>query len=161
MPSFTIHLAVAKKYLETHKQENEQEFLKGVIAPDLKDKTISHFGEYSSCPNLNRFCKEVGLNSSYNRGYFLHLLTDDLFYNKFLKRFSEEIYHDYDKINKALIEKYDLKIPNEIKEKVKFEDGSTQILDLENICKFIDTVGNIELEAYIKLKEEKEGQEIQ
>lgn len=34
MPSFTIHLAVAKKYLETHKQENEQEFLKGVIAPD-------------------------------------------------------------------------------------------------------------------------------
>ena len=161
MPSFTIHLAVAKKYLETHKQENEQEFLKGVIAPDLKDKTISHFGEYSSCPNLNRFCKEVGLNSSYNRGYFLHLLTDDLFYNKFLEQFSKEIYNDYDKINKALIEKYDLQVPNEIKEKVKFEDGSTQILDLENISKFIDTVGNIELETYIKLKEEKEGHEIE
>lgn len=104
MPSFTIHLAVAKKYLEKHKNENEEEFYRGVIDPDLKDKATSHFGKYSSEPDLNRYCREVGLNSSYKRGYFLHLLTDDLFYNKYLEGFSEEIYDDYNRINQAIID---------------------------------------------------------
>ena len=158
MPSFTIHLAVAKKYLEKHKEEDEIEFYNGVIEPDLKNKETSHFGKYSSCPDLNKYCKEVGLNSSYNRGYFLHLLTDDLFYNRFLQQFSEKIYDDYDKINQALIEKYNLKIPEKIKDKVKFKEGNTQILDFEKVCKFIDTVGNIELKNYTI---QKEGQELE
>ena len=157
MPSFTIHLAVAKKYLEKHPEEKKEEFYRGVIDPDLKDKRVSHFGPNSSSPDLNRYCQEMGLKSSYNRGYFLHLLTDDLFYNKYLESFSEEIYDDYDRINKILIEKYQLTIPEIIREKVKFKDEIPQILDFESICKFIDTVGEIDLENY---KTEREGQEI-
>lgn len=160
MPSFTIHLAVAKKYLEKHPEENQEQFYNGVIDPDLKDKTTSHFGKYSSTPDLNKYCREVGLNTSYNRGYFLHLLTDDLFYNKFLDRFSKQIYSDYDKINKAIIERYNIKIPDKIIKSVKFEEGDTELLDLEKVCKFIETVGNLDLENYRKEIEEKQGQEI-
>lgn len=153
MPSFTIHLAVAKKYLERHPEENKEQFYNGVIDPDLKDKTTSHFGPNSSNVDLNKYCQEVGLTTSYDRGYFMHLLTDDLFYNKFLNRFSEEIYNDYDKINKALIEKYNLQIPEKVREKVKFTSGETKILDLETVCKFIDAVGSLELESYVQEKQ--------
>ena len=154
MPSFTIHLAVAKKYIEKHPEENKEEFYRGVIDPDLKDKSVSHFGPNSSSPDLNRYIQEVGLNSSYNRGYFLHLLTDDLFYNRYLEMFSEEIYDDYDRINRRLIEKYQLTIPENIKAKVDFKDEKTKILDFEGICKFIDTVGNIDIESYKRKEDE-------
>lgn len=160
MPSFTIHLAVAKKYLEKHKNENEEEFYNGVIDPDLKDKKTSHFGKYSSTPDLNRYCREVELNSSYNRGYFLHLLTDDLFYNKYLERFSNEIYNDYNKINRAIVARYSLEIPDKIKDLIKFESGETKLLNFDSICKFIDTVGDIELENYKTEMQEEQEQEI-
>lgn len=158
MPSFTIHLAVAKKYLEAHQEENEEEFYNGVIDPDLKDKKTSHYGQYSSTPDLNRYCREVGLNSSYNRGYFLHLLTDDLFYNKYLERFSTEIYNDYNKINRAIVDRYGIEMPDKIKDLVRFESGETRLLDFDSICKFIDTVGNIDLENYkqSKMQDEQE-----
>lgn len=148
MPSFTIHLAVAKKYLEKHKGENREEFYRGVIDPDLNDKRASHYGKNSSSPDLNKYYSEEGLNSSYNRGYFLHLLTDYLFYNRFLDMFSEEIYEDYNKLNKIIVETYDLKIPNIIRGKVKFSQGIPKILNLDNILRFINTVGNIDLENY-------------
>ena len=158
MPSFTIHLAIAKKYLEKHPEENEEAFYNGVIDPDLKDKSTSHFGKYSNTSDLNRYCREVGLNSSYNRGYFLHLLTDDLFYNKYLERFLNEIYDDYNIINQSIINKYGIEIPDKIKDLVKFESGETRLLDFDSICKFIDTVGNIELEKYkqVKIQDEQE-----
>ena len=158
MPSFTIHLAVAKKYLELHPEENQEQFYNGVIDPDLKDKTTSHFGPNSSSVDLNKYCQEVGLETSYNRGYFMHLLTDYLFYNKFLERFSKEVYDDYDKINKTLIKKYNLQIPEKVKDKVKFTEGETKILNLENICKFIEAVGSLELDGYV---EEKQGIEVE
>lgn len=146
MPSYVIHLAVAKKYLENHKEENITEFNKGVIAPDLADKKTSHYGEYSSSPDLNKYKAEVGLDNSYKRGYFLHLLTDYLFYNKFLKSFSREIYNDYDKINLELIRKYNITVPKEIEEIIKLKKGIPSILDFNEICKFIDEVGQIKIE---------------
>ena len=159
MPSFIIHLAIAKKYLNNHPQENAEEFYQGVIAPDLKDKSTSHFGPYSSKPDLNRYCKEVGLETSYNRGYFLHLLTDDLFYNKYLKGFSSEIYEDYNIINKKLIEKYGIEIPKEIIGKVKFHEGNTKILNYESICRFIDAVGEMELDDYNRIQIDEQEEE--
>ena len=150
MPSFLIHLAVAKKYLEHHAEENAKEFYRGVIEPDLRDKSTSHFGEYSSVPDLNRYYNEVGLNSSFSRGYFLHLVTDYLFYNKFLKTFSKEIYQDYDKINRRLMEEYNIDISDVVREKIQFLEGKPQILNFDEVCKFINTVGMVELESYKK-----------
>jgi len=45
MPSFDIHLAIARNYMKNHKEiTNVQDFIKGSIAPDLvPDKRISHY----------------------------------------------------------------------------------------------------------------------
>ncbi|MBO5371590.1 MAG: hypothetical protein J6A75_02605 [Lachnospiraceae bacterium] len=147
MPSYTIHLAVAKKYLEHHKEEDENAFYQGVIAPDLKEKPASHFGKSSSRPDLKAYKEIVGLNSSYDRGYYLHLLTDKLFYRKYLAEgeFSKEIYNDYDKINRSIIEAYQLKIPDEVKNKIFFMPGEPKIIR-KDIMKFIDWVGEMDLE---------------
>lgn len=45
MPSFNIHLAVAKRYLDKHNDiKNTLDFYKGSIAPDLtNDKYKTHY----------------------------------------------------------------------------------------------------------------------
>jgi len=61
MPGYVIHLAVAKEYLKKSKNrnENEEEFINGVIFPDsVKDKAITHYGEKSSKSNLYEFLKD-------------------------------------------------------------------------------------------------------
>lgn len=146
MPSYPIHLAIAKEYLKTHNEENVEEFYQGVIAPDNKPilelgNGRLHYGENSHKPDLNRYYHEKGLDSSYNRGYFLHLLTDYLFYNRFLNEYSHDIYDDYIKMNKRIIEKYDLQIPEIISKKVKLVDGDLKVIDENEIYKFIDTIG--------------------
>ena len=153
MPGYVIHLAIGKKYIERHKINNEEIFLKGCIEPDLLDKKYSHYGDSSSNPNLQKFLDQNTLNSEYNQGYLLHLITDYLFYNKYLKNFidnfSKEIYHDYNKINEYLIRKYNVEIPKEIESIVKFENGEPKILNAESICNFIETIANID---YTKIK---------
>ena len=62
---------------------------------------------------------------------FLHLVTDYLFYNKLLEVTSKDIYNDYDILNSILIEKYNVKILEKIKDKVFFKDGDTKILSKE------------------------------
>ena len=61
---------------------------------------------------LKDFLKENKLEDSYKRGYFLHLVTDYLFYNKYLDIFTKDIYNDCDILNKFLIEKYNVKNTN-------------------------------------------------
>ena len=121
MPGYVIHLAVAEKYLEKHKSKNENynEFIEGVIYPDsTKIKSETHYGEKSSASNVYEFLKEHGLNNSYERGYFLHLLTDYLFYNRYIDTISNDIYSDYDILNDKLIEKYNVKLPEKVKNTV-------------------------------------------
>ena len=161
MPSYAMHLAIAKKYLETHKEENEEEFYQGTIAPDNKPvleigNGRLHYGENSHRPGLNRYYQEQGLNSSYNRGYFLHLLTDYLFYNKFLDKFSADICDDYERMNQRIIDKYDLDISEDIKSHIWFKDGDLKVIDESEVYKFIDTVGKLDLEKYKEQVSEKD-----
>lgn len=73
------------------------------------------------------FLKDKNVNNSFNRGYFLHLLTDYLFYNKYVDRMTKDMYNDYDITNKKLIDKYNVELPNEIKGSVFFK---------KEICKY-------------------------
>ena len=85
MPGYVIHLAVAEEYLRKHNevQEDYNDFIEGVIYPDsVKDKSLTHYGKGSSEANLYKFLEENVLENSFKRGYFLHLLTDYLFYNQ-------------------------------------------------------------------------------
>ncbi len=67
MPSFLIHIAVAKQYLKKHKEYDEKEFIKGTIAPDLiEDKTKSHYGKESAQSDVKAFIKDYPEETSFN-----------------------------------------------------------------------------------------------
>ena len=149
MPGYVIHLAVAEEYLKKHKEKQEEynEFINGVIFPDsIKDKLTTHYGEKSSVSNLYEFLKANKTETSFKRGYFLHLLTDYLFYNKYIDKMSKDMYNDYDILNRQLIEKYDVKIPESVRESVLFKEGPLTILSLELVTKMIEDISNMDLE---------------
>lgn len=148
MAGYVIHLAVAEAYIEKHPGsiKNYEEFIQGVIFPDsVSDKSITHYGEKSSKVNLKKFLDDKEIDNDYNKGYFLHLVTDYIFYNHFLQVFSKDIYNDYDVLNKKLQEKFNVKIPGSIKNQVFYKDGKTRILDLDSTIKFIEETANLSL----------------
>lgn len=149
MAGYVIHIAVAQEYLKKHSkiQENENEFIKGVIYPDsVSDKSLTHYGKKSSKVILKDFLSENDINTSFKRGYFLHLVTDYLFYNKYLEKFSKEIYNDYDILNRPLIEKYNVKLPREVEKMCFYKTGETSILSLQLAQKLIDEISSLDLE---------------
>lgn len=153
MPGYVIHIAVAQEYLKKHKdkKEDKEEFIKGTIYPDsVKDKSLTHYGAKSSKVVLKDFLKDKETNNSFNRGYFLHLVTDYLFYNKYLDTFSKDIYRDYDIINKRLIEDYKVELPEEVEKSVFFEEGKTKLLHIELAKKVIDEISQLDLEEIEK-----------
>ena len=153
MAGYVIHLAIAEEYLKKHKdvKEDYDEFIKGVIYPDsVTDKSLTHYGIKSSKVILKDFFLDNEINNSYMRGYFLHLITDYLFYNKYLEKFTKDIYNDYDILNKRLIEKYNVVLPENIQNNVFYEDGETKILTMELAIKIIDEISDLNLNAVEK-----------
>ena len=153
MAGYVIHLAVAEEYLKKHNniKEDYNEFIKGVIYPDsVTDKSLTHYGIKSSKVILRDFLQENEIKNSYMRGYFLHLVTDYLFYNKYLEKFSKDIYNDYDILNKDLIEKYNIKLPKEILDSVFYKKGQTKILSMELAIKIIDEISDLDLNVIEK-----------
>lgn len=136
MPGFVIHLATANEYIRKHPNEtkNESDFINGSIAPDLttkEGKKITHYGPSSAEVGLRDYFAKNDIETDYDKGYFLHLVTDYLFYNKLLECTSKEIYNDYDILNEFLIQKYEVKIPKEIENNVFYKAGETKILSKE------------------------------
>ena len=109
MPCLAMHLAVAKKYLEKHDEENYDEFILGTIAPDIElsnineyiigieeNKNSRHFGtnyktdsviEYMQKKvDFNLFFQFNDINTSFLRAYFLHLLCDYYFFGKYVSK---------------------------------------------------------------------------
>jgi len=180
MASFSIHLAVAKRHIEKHKTNNEIDIYKGVIDPDLvDDKNISHYTKRDEIDTLYEsqkfsaglydFLKINSIETDYNRGLFIHLITDYLFFNIFLDKdymssakyenFSKDLYYSYDISNKYLEEKYnissifrniELKLHEEkIKEDYKPMNLEYKlIIDENKIYEFIEYVSDINLEKY-------------
>ena len=89
MASYSMHLAIAKMYLENHREENVDEFIKGTLEPDMvpsNEKGRTHYGLHSAWSNPAKYLQENGrsIENSRKRGYFLHLVTDYLFYHKLI-----------------------------------------------------------------------------
>lgn len=155
MPGYIIHIAVANEYIRknVNEKENIKEFINGSIYPDLvKPKSKSHYGKSPAYTNLKMFLENNNIDNSFQKGQFLHLITDYLFYNYYLIKFcKEEIYNDYDILNKQLIEKYKIDyIPKEAKEVISFKNGNTKILDMNLACKIIDEVSNLDIKKISK-----------
>lgn len=148
MPGYIIHIATAQEYLRKHNREFSEEFIEGTIAPDFtNDKSKTHYGKSPAYTNLNDFLQNNSIDTDFNKGYFLHLITDYLFYNKYLTKISKpQIYDDYDFTNKDVIEKYNIIIPQNVKDKVFFKKGKPKLLSLELIYKLIEEVSNLNFE---------------
>lgn len=148
MPGFVIHLAVANEYLRKHPNEIKQEdsFLKEVIAPDFTDdKSKTHYAKDSINTNLRLYLESNTINSDYDKGFFLHLITDCVFYQKYFKNLTTSVYNDYDILNKTIIEKYNVKVLKEIEEYAKYKQGEPQILKKDIIYKFIEEVSSFDI----------------
>lgn len=149
MAGYVIHLAIAEEYIKKHKNQikDYNKFIEGVISPDgVQDKSTTHYGEKSSKVKLKDFLKEHRVDTCFEKGYFLHLVTDYLFYNKFLEYFSKEIYNDYDMSNKYLIDKYKVNLPKNIRNRVFYKEGHTKLFTLESISKFIEKTAQYDIE---------------
>jgi hypothetical protein len=148
MPGYVVHIAIAQEYLKKHKKVFSQDFILGCIQPDFtEDKSKSHYGKSPAYTNLGNFLKENNIDSDFKQGYFLHLVTDYLFYNYYVEGFKKpQIYDDYDFTNDFLIQKYNVILPEQVKDKVFFKKGTPQILPLSLACKFIDEISSLTLE---------------
>ncbi len=180
MASYSIHLAVAKRYVEKNNINNKVNIYKGVIDPDLADdKNISHYTDRDEIDTfeeskalsagLYNFLKSNDIETDYNKGLFIHLITDYLFFNTFLDKeyvssakfedFGKDLYYSYDKSNKYLEDKYNISsiFNNEdlksyqlkIEDDYKPTKGEHRLLIDENkIYEFIEFVSDINLEKY-------------
>ncbi len=89
MASFSMHLAIAKLYLKDHPEENEEKFIEGTLEPDMVpsiEKGRTHYGLHAAWSNPAKYLQENDkkIENSHKRGYFLHLVTDYLFYHKLI-----------------------------------------------------------------------------
>lgn len=154
MPGYVIHLAVAERYLNKHqdKKENYEEFIEGVIFPDSEeDKEKTHYGKGSSNSNLYKFLQEHKLDNSFNRGYFLHLLTDHLFYNYYIDSFCKDLYNDYDMLNKELINEYEVKLPEKVEKFVFYKEGDNfRILNRELAHIVVKEISELDIDVVAK-----------
>ena len=185
MPSFQIHLAVAKRYIEKHKIVNEESFIEGNIAPDfVRPKEKSHYTiettsgdlleKMKNKVDLERYLRENEIKTDYDKGIFLHLLTDKIFFSDFFDReviqkinhqeFNENLYISYEEINFYLKQKYPIIISKSLMERMKqdiekskiekqlsLKEGK-QIISLEKLDAFIERTSDIDLDTYIKLE---------
>ena len=173
MASFNIHLAIGKKYMEKNPIiKNEKEFYKGVIDPDLTtNKKVTHYSgnvdgddlirRLTEKVLLNLYLKEHDIETDYDRGVFLHLVTDYLFYNFFFDReyllsvthpeFVQDLYHSYDIVNEHVKEKYDIDYSEfglEVKPLQGLDENDKGIIDIDKLDNFIEYVSSIDLDDY-------------
>lgn len=173
MPGYTIHIAIAKQYIAKNKLEieNEDEFIKGVIAPDMnenldgpaEDKSKNHYGKwgkYEVTTYIQDFLQDtkVDMKKDFWKGYFLHLITDHYFYNKYFKKEHQEMiknndrfYYDYDCLNKSLIEKYNINVLENIKKFMNMYDEKPKYLTEDKVVNFIDEISNMNLQEKIEI----------
>ena len=156
MAGYVIHLIIADEYLRKTDEviKNKDEFIKGVIYPDsVKIKGETHYSPYySSDVNLYDFVKDnfYKLDQDFYKGYFLHLLTDFLFYKKHFVLpkagiATEIIHNDYDILNNELLEKYKIDIPEELMKFCNKKEGNPVYVKRENIYTCIDDCSSYRL----------------
>ena len=183
MASYAIHLAISELYLKKHSDENYDDFINGTIdVDDTDDKIKSHFTGNTDKSNLKRFLtqkviladyvKSNKINTSYDRGYFLHLLTDYYFYNCYFDdswidsteylEFKRVLYHDYHILNGYLTRKYKLHYPSRLKESdYSVTDGIPEVLSTESIDQFISFMSKLDLDKIYSMIQKLEDLSLQ
>lgn len=137
MASAIIHIAIAKELLKEYSVDNEKDYFLGSIAPDIAKQIgipryESHFEtDKKDSPNIELFKNRYPLfqYNSFELGYYIHLMSDKIWFEKFLpnivenssiklldgtilkldeEQINDMIYSDYTNINVDVIEEYNL-----------------------------------------------------
>lgn len=175
MASAVIHLCIAKKINEKL-GVNEKEFMLGSIAPDLSkqlgdNKKSSHFltTQKDNVPNIIEFLNKYKdtLNNPFNLGYFVHLYTDKIWFDEFLRSksygtciklldgstplLSEEeicrlVYNDYTNINVALLDEYNLDL-SLFYEELTIPNTTIDEIKIDQLQILMDKMGLIIMES--------------
>lgn len=174
MASSAIHLAVAKKYLEKNQSFNYKKVIAGSLYPDtIENNDLSHYTDLNRGSdnvshirgkvNLYAFLIEHSTLNDFELGWFLHLITDYLFFeecftteyllNNSYESFCKELYFSYDCLTTYISEKYNITekdyeaYPSENYPGIPYKEC---ILSKEMIDDFIDRVSSINISEYIK-----------
>ena len=175
MASSAIHLAVAKKYYERNNISDYDNFIVGSLYPDAADdKDQAHYTDRNrgtnnvsylqSKVNLYSFLKGRKELNDFELGWFLHLVTDYLFFDECFskeyllensyEKFREDLYFAYNCLEKYVSDKYNIdkndykSYPSEYYPGFEYKEC---ILSKEMIDEFIDRVSSIDINEYIKL----------
>lgn len=175
MASSPIHLAIAKNYLRKYNELDKEQVLIGTIYPDtVKDKNISHYADLEKRGkdnvsnlqgkvNLYSFLQEHGISNSFEFGWFIHLVTDYLFFDELFTpqyllthsflEFRRDLYYAYDCLTNYLLEKYGITIEDYTIYPSEFFPGKGYhecLFTFEIIDNFIIRVSSINVEEYVK-----------
>ena len=120
MPSIAAHMALAK-LISTQLDLKEEDFIRGNLLPDIIRLEDSHYkikGKYFMIPNTDYFKENFSLSNNLYLGYYTHLLLDKYFLEEYVPNKignldvfkSKIIYKDYNKINKKLVDEFNLDV---------------------------------------------------
>ena len=183
MANITVHIAIAQEWAKNHKVENLDDFIWGAVAPDvlswkMEGGYVTHYGDkvdvntaldenLMNKTHLDRYLAKNKLSTDYDKGYFLHLVTDLLFYNDFidvavLQKYYDEhngeikqcYYHDYDCTLEFVTNAFNVNYQNTHREVVDLQNryGKCAIKDSpwlyseQQLADFIVRVAKIDLE---------------
>ena len=175
MGSIMMHLVVAEEYLKKHKDKDRVEFLRGTIEPDMDiekqkllseaDKHGTHYGKrvgshsiyeaVNTKIDLFKFLKKNEIDTSCNRGKFLHLIFDDMFYRLSYSPEWEEIpveimgkewCYEFDRINHHIAKKYGIKLVFPLPEFIlRCLDEPTKYVSLDDFDRFVEVLRGFDL----------------
>lgn len=162
--------------------KDKESFFNGLVDPDLaEDKDKSHYTDMhentlddvidhlAKKVILNKYIEEEYDGSDYQKGIFLHLITDYIFFTDLLdkdylrnttyKAYCDDLYYSYEEIDSYLVDKYKIDYRNMKKELQENIDNNKKdnhlesttkknILDPILMYKFIERVSDINLEEY-------------
>ena len=177
MAHVAIHEIIADRYIKKHpgEIENQEEFIKGSVAPDLNEqltqrrtsKDISHYGRWSNGnveTNIDKFLEDenIDITKDYWKGYFLHLFTDYQFYNnKFNEEFEEikkingNLREEYDYLFKEILERYNIILSKYTDKYVHIKEREPRYIKLGKLLDFIEEISDINIDDEIKLISQK------
>lgn len=171
MASFHIHLAISNRFAEKNTIIDNIAFFQGTMDPDItENKDISHYTGLKDRSNLSRYLnqkvrlyeylKQNDIDSDYQKGVFLHLVTDYLFFNHFLdqdyihktsyQNYIKDLYFSYNVISNYLIDKYKLDFKEYNKQIIENIDFYRKKRNVNNFEQCINIIPYDKLDIFIE-----------
>ena len=163
MPSIAAHMSVAK-LVGDKLNIKDDDFIRGNLLPDVTNKKDSHNrtkGSYFLVPNIKLIKESYDLKNNLYLGSYVHLLLDYYYLEEFLPKYvtkktelfdSKELYKEYDRMNKLLLNDFKIDINKITKILSKFDKNIINEKKLKYNLECLNKVDNNELE-YIKIKD--------